>query len=436
MKAAPEGALALAAPQRVRVRWKIFLYLFGFGFILYMQQRAIPVAGIEMMPRLHLTQVDIAWLEEALLIGYTVMQFPGGVLGQRLGARRSFIVISLIALAAYVATPLAPFLLAGASLLAMLAALQLVLGAAHGPVFPVSAGVFQAWFAPDKWPLVQGLQSMGLQLGAAVMPPLITSLIYFFDWQRALLWSALPALLLIAGWAWYGRNTPAEHPAVSAAELAEVAAHPVPAVDASISWARMWALMKDRDVLLLTASYICMNYVFYLIANWCLVYLVQERHFTMLEGGRLASTPPLAAAIGAGLGGWLATFFGRRYGVRWGLAIVPLVSLPAAALLQFLAVDALNAYLAVVALALCFAAVELNEGPYWAAIMHVGRADAMAASGLLNTGGNAGGLIATPIVGYLSSQHQWTLAFWIGAAFAIAGAAAWLAIDPTRGESS
>jgi len=87
---------------------------------------------------------------------------------------------------------------------------------------------------------------------------------------------------------------------------------------------------------------------------------------------------------------------------------------------------------AVAALALCFACVELNEGPYWAAIMHVGRADAMAASGLLNTGGNAGGLVATPIVAYLSGHHAWTPAFLIGAGFAVASAAGWLLVDPTR----
>jgi len=424
---------AASAPQRVRVRWKIFLFLFGFGFILYMQQRAIPVASVEMMPRLGLSQLQIAWLEQALLIGYTLLQFPGGVLGQRLGARRSFLIISLVALAAYLATPLAPLLVTGAALYLVLAALQLLLGAAHGPVFPVSAGVFQTWFTPDKWALVQGLQSMGLQLGAAIMPPLITWLMLAFDWQRALLWSALPAVLLIAGWAWYGRNTPAEHPAVGAAELAELAASPSPPVDSSISWQRMWALIGNRDVLLLTASYICMNYVFYLLANWCFLYLVQERHFTVLESGWLASAPPLAAAIAAGVGGKLASVFAARYGVRRGLALVPLVSLPAAAVLQYLAVDAANAYLAVLALALCYGAVELNEGPYWSAIMHVGREDAMAASGLLNTGGNLGGVIATPIVGYLSGQHQWTLAFGIGAACAVAGAAAWLVVDPARG---
>jgi ACS family glucarate transporter-like MFS transporter len=200
-----------------------------------------------------------------------------------------------------------------------------------------------------------------------------------------------------------------------------------------MSWARAWALLKDRDVLLLTVSYLFMNYVYYLLSTWVFVYLLQERHFTVLESGVLAAAPPLAAAVGAGVGGYAASVLSTRLGARKGLRIIPLLSLPAAGLLQFLAVDAVNAYLAVVALALCYACVELNEGPYWAAIMHVARTDTMAASGLLNTGGNIGGLIGIPIVGYLAQHHAWTSAFLLGTVLAVVSAAAWLFVDPTRG---
>jgi len=427
----PRAEPSVRSPPRVRVRWWIFLYLFGFGFVVYFQQRGITVASYQMMPQLHLTQEQIGWLLWWMLLGYTALQFPGGVIGQRVGARRTFVIISLLAFAATLGTPLLPLLLTGAALFAALLATQLLLGASQGPVFPVSAGVFETWFPARQWPLVQGLQSMGLQLGAAITAPLIASLMSSFGWQRALAWSALPVLALIGGWAWYGRDTPREHPAVTEAELAELG--PVAErVDHAISWQRVWELMRNRDVLALTASYICMNYVFYLLANWSFLYLVQERHFTVLESGWLASTPPLAAAIGAGVGGQLASVLGERYGVRTGLRIIPLLSLPAAGVLQFAAVDATNPYLAVVALALCFAAVELNEGPYWAAIMHVGRSDSMAAGGLLNTGGNLGGLICTPIVAYLSGHQAWTPAFLIGMGFAAVSAALWLVVDPTR----
>ena len=68
--------------------------------------------------------------------------------------------------------------------------------------------------------------------------------------------------------------------------------------------------------------------------------------------------------------------------------------------------------------------------------MHVGRADTMSASGLLNTGGNLGGLICTPIVAYLSGHQAWTPAFLIGTGFAAVSAALWLVVDPSRPASA
>jgi len=218
----PRAEPSVRSPPRVRVRWWIFLYLFGFGFVVYFQQRGITVASYQMMPQLHLTQEQIGWLLWWMLLGYTALQFPGGVIGQRVGARWTFVIISLVAFAATLGTPLLPLLLAGGALFAALLATQLLLGASQGPVFPISAGVFETWFPARQWPLVQGLQSMGLQLGAALTAPLIASLMSIFGWQRALAWSALPVLALIGGWAWYGRDTPREHPSVTEAELAEL----------------------------------------------------------------------------------------------------------------------------------------------------------------------------------------------------------------------
>jgi sugar phosphate permease len=56
----------------------------------------------------------------------------------------------------------------------------------------------------------------------------------------------------------------------------------------------------------------------------------------------------------------------------------------------------------------------------------------MSATGVLNTGGNIGGLIGIPIVAYLSGHGAWTAAFVLGTLFALVGAACWLGIDATR----
>jgi MFS transporter, ACS family, glucarate transporter len=415
-----------------RVRWRIFGLLFGFGCIAYLQQKSVTVAAARMMPELGLSQMQIGWIESAFLIGYAAFQLPGGVIGQRLGGRRMFVAISLLAFLATVLVPLVPYALSGVTLFAAFVALQFLLGAAQAPVFPVSSGVMEAWFPPRQWASIQGLQVMGFQFAAAATPPLIASLMSTLGWQQALLWPALPALGVIALWAWYGRDAPAEHPGVTSQELAELDTRSATPLQPGISWRRLGHLLRDRSIALLTLSYTSMNYVFYLIGNWCFLYLIQVRHFTILESGWLAAAPPLAAALGAGIGGKLADQLCERLGVRWGYRLVPLVSLPAAAGLLLAAVYAPNPYGSVIALSLCFATLELNEGPYWAATMYVARSDTMSATGILNTGGNLGGVIGIPIVAYLSGHGAWTAAFVIGAGFALLATAAWFGVDPTR----
>jgi sugar phosphate permease len=247
-------------------------------------------------------------------------------------------------------------------------------------------------------------------------------------WQRALLWASLPAIALISIWAWYGRDAPREHPSVSAQELAEIGGQDIAQVDTTISARQLLHILTNRNVFLLAFSYLCMNYSFYLLSNWVFLYLVQERKFSVLESGWLASTPPLAAAAGAGIGGLITGALCLRFGNRWGYRLMPLFAMPAAGALLLISVNAANPYWAVAGLAVCFFAVELNEGAFWGAAMTLGRGDTMAVSGVMNTGGNLGGIIGIPIVAYLSGQHLWHTAFVIGAAFAVASALAWLGI--------
>jgi hypothetical protein len=106
--------------------------------------------------------------------------------------------------------------------------------------------------------------------------------------------------------------------------------------------------------------------------------------------------------------------------------------LPAAGLLLLLVVNLSNAYLALATLTLAYLAVELTEAAYWGGTMVVARADCMSASGVLNTGGNIGGLIGIPIVAYLSGGGHWSAAFTLGALFALIGTLLWFGIDADR----
>lgn len=413
---------------RVRVRWMIFGYMAAFAFMAYMQRSTLSVAAERIMPELQLSQIQIGWLMWAFVLTYSIFQMPSGVLGQVIGARRAYTALSLVSFIAIMMTPLAPWVLGGTALFVVLLLAQALLGLAQSMVFPMFAGVAEAWFPPRRWALVNGLQTAGMNIGAAMTPPLIVYLERGYGWQGALLWLGLPTLLLTIAWAWYGRDTPRQHPKVRAEELAELGEVAVEARP-PLTRARLLRIAGNRHVLLLAFSYMCMNYAFYLLQNWCFLYLVQERGFSGLQSGIAAMLPPLGAAVGSISGGYLCDRLAQRYGPRLGYRLVPYIALPAAAALLLAAVNVDSAYVAVAALAFAFAAIELNEGPYWAATMQVARSDSAAATGLLNTGGNAGGLIGIPIVAYLSAQGEWNAAFETGAVLAIIAALTWIWVD-------
>jgi MFS transporter, ACS family, glucarate transporter len=160
--------------------------------------------------------------------------------------------------------------------------------------------------------------------------------------------------------------------------------------------------------------------------------LIQERDFTILQSGWLASLPPIGAALGAGIGGGLVDRLCARVGLRWGCRLIPLTALPMAGVLLLIVASSGNSILAVAALATCFMCVELTEGSYWATAMRVARSHTMAAAGIVNTGGNLGGVMGIPIVAYLSGHGSWNSAFWLGILFSVLASIAWLGIDGRR----
>jgi MFS transporter, ACS family, glucarate transporter len=420
--------------QPIRIRWWIFLYMCAFALLANVQQTSIGIAAERMQPELHLSQMQLGWIMWAFTVMYMAMQIPGGVFGQRHGARLTYMLIGLIGLVATLAIPLIPVVLAGTALFLAMVFFRGLLGLSQAPLNPAFAGVCEAWFPARQWAMVNGLQSSAMTLGAALTPPLVVMLTQALGWQRALLCLSVPGAAITWLWRSYGRNSPQEHPSVTAAELAELSDTNRPAAS-SLNWKRLARVATDRNLLLLTFSYASMNYLYYLLTNWTFLYLVQERHLSALQSGFLAMLPPLGAAAGSATGGFATDALVARFGIKRGYSLVPLIFLPLAGVLLLAVVYASSPSLAVAALLLSFFATEITEGPYWAAAMRSARADTMAATGVMNTGGNLGGVIGIPIVAYLSGHHAWNAAFGLGLVFALAAASLWLFIDPTASPS-
>ena len=407
--------------------------MFGFAAMAYVQRTTVSVAAPELTEALQLSKQQIGWLFLAFTTAYAISQLPGGALGQRFGPRTVFTCVGVLCIIATLATALPPFVLGGAALLLVLIAAQSLLGVGQGPIFPVFAAVVERWFPSRQFALANGVISSGMLLGGALTPPLLVALTATLGWQRAVLCTAIPAVLLTIGWWRYGRDRPQQHPRVTAEELAELDdAPPAP----PLTFARMGQVLRDRNILLLALSYLCMNFVFYMISFWSFLYLVEQRKLAGLESGLMAMIPWIGAAAGAAVGGVLADRLAARFGATRGYRLLPLVSLPLGAVM-LVAIPAVGSVvLAVAALTLAFLAMEINEGPYWAATMGIARADTGAATGVLNTGGNVGGMICQPVVAALVADGEWTRAWILGAAFALVAAVLWLMVRSTSGHGS
>ena len=419
-------------PGRVRVRWIIFALVTGFACFGYAQRTGVTVISAHLVSDAILSQVQVGWALTAFLTSYTALQLAGGVFGEYLGARWTFIVITALAIASTLVIAGASLVASGIGLFSVFLIGCSLLGVAQAPIFPVLSGAIESWFPVGRWGTPQGLMTAGVQIASAFAAPSTAWLVEAVGWRPALIVPSGVGVALTAIWFWLGRDSPAEHPFISRDELNELRSGRPVIKQGRVSARDVLRVLSDRNILLLSTAYMCMNFVFYFLSFWCVLYLVQQRHFSILESGFLAAIPYAGAAFGGTLGGLACDHLTARFGLRIGFRAIPLVALPAAAILLFLAVSASNAYWAVAALAFAFASIELTEGPFLAGATTVAREHTMAATGVVNTGGNLGGIIATPLIATLTAHHGWTSAFLTVAAFSVLSALLWLGIDASK----
>jgi ACS family glucarate transporter-like MFS transporter len=417
------------------VRWYILALLFAASFVAYLLRTNMSVAGERMMGDLGLSQIQLGVVLAAFAWGYAIFQFPGGVFGDTIGGRRALTIMAILWGLLTLMTAMVPgtTLASPAVILMCLAGLRFLMGAVQAPLYPVtSGGTTGLWFPVSGWAFPNGLTNAGLTLGSAATGPLIAWLTETVGWRQSFVVTAPLAFLLAAIWWWYARDRPADHPGVSQGELALIdAGRPLASTGGAEPGA--WKqVLQNREILLLTASYFCSNYVFYFFFNWLFIYLVENRGFKALEGGFYSAAPWIVGAVGALIGGWWCDRLWRRLGPRRGTRIPCIVGLTLAAVLIVAAATARDPRLAVVFLSLCLGCQQLTEGAFWAAAIGVSGRNASAGCGILNTGGNAVGGVGALAVPLVVQSLGWPAALASASVFALAGAALWLWIRADR----
>jgi ACS family glucarate transporter-like MFS transporter len=420
--------------RNTRFRWLVLALIILASFISYVLRTNMSIVAPTMKTDLGLTDVQLGMVFSAFAAGYAIFQFPAGVFGGRIGSRAAVAVIALVWGLLTIATGLIP----GSDqasigvVLASLIALGFIVGVAHAPIFPVTGGTTADWFPVGRWGLPLGLSSTGLQIGMAATAPLVIWLMGFSGWRGSFFLTAPMAFVLAGAWWWYVRDFPREHPKVSPRELALIDAdRPPPRSHAEHKGA--WKkVIKNRDILLLTASYFCMNYVFYVFFSWFFFYLTEVKSFGEQEASGLFMALAVIGAVGATLGGLSCDRLTSRFGLRRGPQILCITSLVLCAAFLFLGAIAIGPYQAVILLCLAYGFTQITEAAYWATTISVAGRNASEGGGVLNTGGNVPGVLGGVLVPITAKYFGWVVAVSTGSVFALIAAVLWLFIRGDR----
>lgn len=426
MAATADGA---TRPGYAGVRWAIIALCFLASVIAYLLRVNMSVAGPALSADLGFSQVELGVVLGAFAWGYALFQFPGGVWGDRFGARRTLALLAVVWGGLNLVVGLVPSRgsVSPPVLLVALVLLRFLMGAVQAPLYPVVAGgTIRNWFPAAAWGVPNALTNAGLAFGSAATGPLIGWLVVSAGWRQSFILTAPSALALAALWRCYYRDQPGDHPHVGPAELGYISGGRAAGETAPAEPGAWRQVLRDRNVLLLTLGYFCSNYLFYFFFNWLVIYLVESRQLTLLQGGWYAAAPWMTGAVGALIGGVLTDRLTRRYGPTRGSRMPGLLSLAGAGLLILLVPLAPSAVIAVVLLSLCLGLQQLSDPIYWAATTAVAGRDAGSACGILNTGGNIVGGIGALLVPVTVATLGWPAALGTAAGFAVIGGVLWL----------
>jgi MFS family permease len=374
-----------------------------------------------MQSELGISPVQWGWVTSMFTLAYGLFEIPSGVLGDRIGPRR---VLTRIVLwwSAFTA------LTGATSNYVLLLATRFFFGAGEAGVFPNSSIVVARWFPSTQRASISGINLMAAQIGGALAPLLVVPIQLRYGWRASFYVFALLGVAWAAVWYRWFRDSPPEKPGVTPAEIAETAGQ-----QAGAHGGFPWSLaLRSPSILAMGGTAFCYIYVYTFFQSWFHTFLVKGRGFS--EGNLVLSALPYAVAACANLTGGVASdALVRRYGPKWGRRLLGVSALGCACLFLSLTAITRHQFLTVVLLSFTYGAITFQQSGVFGACLDIGRSNAGAMIGYMNTAAQIGGFVSSLAYGYIVEQTGSYNAPFLPMAILLAvGALCWLKIDASQ----
>jgi MFS transporter, ACS family, glucarate transporter len=416
------------------VRYFLAFWLFILSGVAFLDRTNISIAGLQISREYRIGNQELGWIFSSFLIGYAVFQVPAGWLAARFGPRRVLTAGVLSWCVATAATALLPSGIAHAVLLLMI--VRFALGAGESVIYPAANQFVARWVPLKERGVINGLILAGVGAGSGLTPPLLAWLITGYGWQAAFWFSSVVGLAVGLVWWQISRDTPEEHPAVSASELREIhEGLPYPAPERMhaeapvISWR---AILHRRDLAALMVGYFSFGYIAWIFFSWFFLYLAQVRGLDLKASANYAMLPFLSMTVCCFVGGILSDGLTRRFGLRAGRCWLAAVSQVFTALFLLLGSQVHNPALAGSILAGGAGALYISQSSFWSVSVDIAGPSTGVFSSMVNMGGQIGGAATASLTPWIAQHYGWTNSFAVAAALAILSALCWVTVHPER----
>jgi ACS family glucarate transporter-like MFS transporter len=297
------------ATKATNVRWLILAILFIVTTINYADRATIAIAGPDLSKQLGLTPVQMGFIFSAFSWSYVLAQLPGGWLLDRFGTKITYFFSIFLWSLFTLAQGWVGFFSGGAAVM-MLFVLRLIVGAAEAPSFPGNSRLTTSWFPTAERGTAAAIFNSAQYFATVLFAPIMGWLVHTYGWESVFF--VMGSIGIVVSFVWmkfvYG---PRQHPRVNAAELEyikaggalvdlETTGAGAPAFD---TMSCIKQLLSSRMLLGIYIGQYCINTLTYFFLTWFPVYLVKERHMTILKAGFVAALPAIAGFLGGVLGG-------------------------------------------------------------------------------------------------------------------------------------
>ncbi len=261
-----------------RFRW-LALGLFVLSTAInYLDRATLGTVAPAVRSEFHLSNAEYGWIANAFLITYTLAAPFAGILVDRLGLNRA----ATLAVGLWSAAGIATGLTHG---LASLAVCRAVLGVAEAAGIPAAGKAIHQLLKPAERALGNAANQAAVSLGMVLAPPIATLIFVHSGWRAAFLLTGLFGLLWIPLWLRVAPRS-AALPMLAAAPASEI--------------------LGDRRLWLFVLANALSMVPYGLWVNFTTLYFVEAQHLTMVQAAWYTWIPPVFAAAGGLLGGWLS----------------------------------------------------------------------------------------------------------------------------------